>query len=51
MKTHQQRVDDLKAAIEIHLTFRDPEHPSVQRLERLIRLEERMQRAPTIVRV
>ena len=50
MKTHRQRIDDLNAAIEVHLTFRDPEHWRVQRLRMQIKLEERMHRAPLIVR-
>ena len=48
MTPYQCRIDDLKTAIGIHLTFRDPNHPAIQRLRQQIRLERTIHRAPLV---
>ena len=48
MTPYQCRIDDLKTAIGIHLTFRDPNHPTIQRLRQQIRLERTIHRAPLV---
>ena len=44
MRTLEDRINDLEDAITIHLTFRLPNHPEVQRLRSQIDLEKSMQR-------